>query len=194
MPKIAASNIEEHIRQQTGRILHAASELFNERGYRNTDMGYIAKSMGLARNSLYRYYASKDHILVAVMQRDMLPFVERTLQLKSQFEDPAERIDAWLELQIELATGPCHSMMMMLGDLGEVSDELRSEIRALHEPPRAVLESSVAELLKGRPRDAKVVSAMIGGMVQSAGAMAMQNNQSREVAAELKKSVRKLFD
>ena len=39
MPEIDASSIEEHVRQQTDRILAAASAIFQERGYRGTDHG-----------------------------------------------------------------------------------------------------------------------------------------------------------
>jgi AcrR family transcriptional regulator len=189
MPRIAAANIEEHVRQQTSRILNAASALFSEHGYRGTDMGDIANAMGLARNSLYRYYSSKDHILVAVMQRDMVPYVERIEALEYQHPSPRARMVAWLELQMELATGPCHTTMKMLGDMRESSKELRREIGALHEPPRRVLESAVADLLEGSGRDAQLISAMIASMVQSAGLQAMESKDVDGVGRELSRSV-----
>ena len=189
MPRIAAANIEEHIRQQTGRILDAASELFSKSGYRGTDIGDIASAMGLARNSLYRYYSSKDHILVAVMQRDMVPFIDRIEALEQVHANPQSRIKAWLDLQMELATGPCHSTMKMLGDMRESSKELRREIGALHEPPRRVLETAVAELLQGTGRDPKLISSMIASMVQSAGIMAIESKDVDGVRCELARSV-----
>lgn len=76
MPRIEAANIEEHVRRQTGRIRSAATQLFRDLGYRGTDMEDIAQAVGLARNSLYRYYPNKDHILLACVLRDMVPFVE----------------------------------------------------------------------------------------------------------------------
>jgi AcrR family transcriptional regulator len=194
MPRIAAQNIEEHIRLQTTRILDAARDLFSANGYRGTDMSDIARSMGLARNSLYRYYPSKDHILVAVIQRDMGPYIAQTHELGTRTENAAQRIDAWLDLQIELATGPCHAAMRMLGDIGEISGELREEIGALHEPANVVLESSVAELVGGSGRDPKVLSAMIVGMVQHAGAVAMNTKDTASVAEELKQSVRRILE
>jgi AcrR family transcriptional regulator len=194
MPRIAAQNIEEHIRLQTTRILDAARDLFSANGYRGTDMSDIARSIGLARNSLYRYYPSKDHILVAVIQRDMEPYIAKTNELGTQTENAARRIDAWLDLQIELATGPCHAAMKMLGDIGEISGELREDIGALHGPVNMVLESSVVELVSGSGRDPKVLSAMSVGMVQHAGALAMQTNDATSVATELKKSVKRILE
>jgi AcrR family transcriptional regulator len=194
MPKIAAASIEEHIRVQNGRILDAASELFSAKGYRGTDMGDIAKAMGLARNSLYRYYSSKDHILVAVLQRDMIPYVDRIRALEKDISNPRERIDAWLDLQIELATGPCHAMMKMLGDMRDASQELREEIGALHEPPGDVLNVAVTEFMKDTQRDVSAICVMIAGMVQSAGGLAMESNRAMSVARELKNSVGKILD
>lgn len=194
MPKIAAANIEEHVRLQEGRILEVARKLFGENGYRGTDMGEIAKSMGLARNSLYRYYASKDHILVAVIRHDMDPYVERAEGLEVRFPVPLDRIDAWLDMQIELATGPCHATMKMLGDMGDISGELRKELGLLHEPPREALELAVADLLAGTGRDAHVISAMIFGMTQQAGALAMQSRDAEPVIGELKRSVKNILN
>ena len=193
MPKIAAENIEEHIRRQTERILDASAELFTQNGYRATDLGKIAASAGLARNSLYRYFASKDHILVGVLQREMAQFIDQTAALAETYPDPAERIDAWLDLQMELAMGPCHAMIRMLGDMNDASDDLRQEIRSLHVPPRKALEKAVSELLADRDRDPKVVSAMIASMVLSAGGFAMGATDTEAVVRELKTSVRRIL-
>lgn len=189
MPRIAAENIEEHLRQQTERILDAARWSFMENGYRATGLGRIARKTGLARNSLYRYFRSKDHILVAVMEREMAPFAARSETLERDFPDPEQRIDAWLDLQMELATGPCHSMIAMLGDMTEASDDLRRKIASLHVGPQVTLEKAVAELLEGSDRDPRIVSGMIAGMLQSAGGAAMNSDDPDGVIAELKKSV-----
>lgn len=193
MPKIAAENIEEHIRQQTARILDCAAELFATNGYRGTDLGSIAKSMGLARNSLYRYFPGKDHILVAVMQREMAPLVERTAGLNEDYPDPLERIEAWLDLQMQIATGPCHEMISLLGDMNQANTDLRQNIRALHVSPRETLQQAVTELLAGTGRDPEVVSSMVASMAQSAGGLAMTSRNVDAVIEELKESVRELL-
>ena len=189
MPKIAAANIEEHIRNQELRILNAARDLFTTRGYRNTDMSDIAESMGLARNSLYRYYSSKDHILVAVVRRDMEPYFARLVEFDSRIADPVERIDAWIGLQMELAAGPCLAMTQMLGDIPENSRDLRKEINALHEPPTRVLKNAVKQVLEGSGRNPDLVSAMIASMVQSAAGIAMKADSSDVYVDELRRSV-----
>ena len=193
MPKIEASNIEEHIRVQTIRILDAAGDLFRTNGFRTTDMGDIASAMGLARNSLYRYYASKDHILVACMQRDMRPFIEQISELEESIADPVERINAWLDLQIELATGPCIATIKAIGDIRELSPELRTEIAALHEPQSKVLESAVADVVKGTRRDVRLLTGMISSMVQSAAGQVIERGRKSSVLRELRQSVARVL-
>jgi len=193
VPKIAAANIEEHIRIQEQRILDAARELFMTNGYRGTDMGDIATSMGLARNSLYRYYSSKDHILLAVVQRDMEPFFEQLAEFEQSIADPIERIDAWIGMQIELAAGPCHAMTHMLGDIPPNARELRKEISALHEPPTRVLQNALEQVLEGSGRDAQLIAVMISSMVQSAAGIAMEADCGDAFIEELRHSVNRIL-
>lgn len=193
MPKIAAANIEQHLRNQDGLILDAAGRLFLGQGYRATDMGGIARTMGLARNSLYRYYRSKDHILVAVVRREMAPYVERIGALQREIENPLDRIDAWIDLQIELAAGPCLTMMGMLGDIPANAQELRGEIAELHRPSALVLDQAVSELLGNTGRDPGLVSTMITSMVRSVAAMAIESASATDAIRELRISVRKIL-
>ncbi len=189
MPKITAASIAEHVRIQENRILDAALSLFTAHGYRDTDMADIARSMGLARNSLYRYYDSKDHILIAVVQRGMAPFFAQLAEFEKTIADPIERIDAWIGLQMKIAADPCHAMIRMLGKIPPNLTGLREEISALHEPPRRVLHNAVDLLLQGSGRDSRLVTVMISSMVQSAAGVAMQSGHGDDCVYELRHSV-----
>lgn len=189
MPRIEAANIEEHVRLQTGRILSAATQLFRDLGYRGTDMEDIAQAVGLARNSLYRYYPNKDHILLACVLRDMVPFVEEQKSLGARYPDPLPRLAAWLDSQIEIATSPAHATMELMGEIREATPELRKQIIALHSLPNAVLEGAVTELLKGKRRDVQLVTALIAGMVEAASRQAIKHGNKAAVKRELRRMV-----
>ena len=193
MPKIAAANIEDHIRNQEERILNSARDLFTTQGYRDTDMADIARSMGLARNSLYRYYPSKDHILVAVVQRDMAPFFEQLVAFQKSIADPIERIDAWIGMQMEIAAGPCDAMIRMLGEIPMNARELRKEISALHGPPMRVLQDTLEQVLEGSGRDVQMITVMISSMVRSVVSVAIQMEESDACIEELRRSVSKIL-
>lgn len=193
MPRIEAASIEEHVRLQTSRVLDAASALFHSRGFAATDMGAIAAAVGLARNSLYRYYPNKEHILIACVKRDMAPFLERFEGLQKTVADARVRIDAWIEMSIDIATSPAHATLELIGEIQEASPDLRQQIMQLHQLPNAVLGNAVKSLLGRQHRDPALLTAMISGMVQSGAAQAIRRNNAAAVKRELKSAVARLL-
>lgn len=193
MPRIAASSIQEHVRLQNERLLDAASALFRKQGFHATDMGHIATAVGLARNSLYRYYPNKEHILVACVQRDMGPFLRQIEALESTYPDPRARIDAWIDMSIDIATSPAHATQKLMSEVREAPPELRQQILELHQLPNAVLGNAVRAVLRRQPRDPALVTAMIAGMVQSGAAQALRRGTQAAVKRELRAAVGRLL-
>jgi len=189
VPRIAASTIDEHVRLQTARILDAAGRLFRERGYRRTDMDDIAAAVGLARNSLYRYYRNKDYILLALVERDMGEFVFRLRDLAKRYPDPRERLGVWLDMQLDMATGPTHATLEMIAEIRSDAPDLRRRLLELHTAPGVVIEQAVAQALRGRRRDVGLTVALINGMVGAAAAEAMARDRGTAVRRELRRAV-----
>lgn len=50
-------------------LLDAAEGLFRARGYSGTTIAAVARDAGVAQNSLYWYFPSKDHLFAAVLDR-----------------------------------------------------------------------------------------------------------------------------
>lgn len=194
MPRIEAASIEEHVRNRTARILDAANVLFRERGYRQTDMDDIAQAVGLARNSLYRYYRNKDYILVACVARDMGAYIEQMRNLGTLHPDPAERMGAWLDMQIDIATSPAHATLEFIAEIRTEAPELRKQLMELHEAPAAVLEGAIVEILRGRRRDTALIAALIGGMVEAAATQAMRRDNKVAVKRELRRAVERVLE
>jgi AcrR family transcriptional regulator len=195
MPKIQAATVEEHVTRQTARLLEAASRLFRQRGFRGTEMSDIATAMGLARNSLYRYYPNKEHILLACIKRDMGPFMSRIEALEKSHPEPRARIDAWLDMAVDIATSPAHATLELIAEIQESAPDLRQEILRLHQTPNKVLEGAVRAVLGRQHRDPALVTAMIAGMTQSVAGQAIRRNAANHgaVRRELKSSVARLL-
>lgn len=194
MPKIAATNIEEHVRQQNARITAAAKRLFAEQGFNATDMGQIALEVGLARNSLYRYYPNKDHILLACIQADMTPYLQQLAALPADYPDPEERIMAWLDAQFDMATGPAHATMELMSEVRDASARLGREIRELHHAPNEILADTL-QALPSAPDSPKILARMINGMVLAAtsAALEMKPDRHQQVLDELRRAVQALI-
>lgn len=173
MPRIAAASLEEHVRLQTERITAAARRCFEANGFHATDMGDIAAAVGLARNSLYRYFGSKDELLLACIKDDMQPHLQRLETLGSEFPDPLARIVAWLNLQFDIATGPEHATMELMNEVREAKRSLRKDIEELHAAPARLLESALRE--RNDDKQANLtLAAIISGVVMAATSHALR--------------------
>ena len=194
MPRIAAASIEEHVRVQKARITAAARRQFARRGYHGTEIADVAADVGLARNSLYRYFANKDELLVACIKDDMELHVQRLQQLTQEYADPIDRILAWLDLQFELATGPAHATMELAAEIRDASRPLPAADQYPYEASATGLGDALLELHRGAAR-AEIQAAMINGAVLAATAHAVSLKKSarREVHAELRASVRAMI-
>src|SRR3954471_3717447 len=74
------------------RILKAAGKLFRSKGFAATTVREIAAAAQMLPGSLHYRYASKDEILVALMQRGIDHAIE-AVRVATAFErDPIERL------------------------------------------------------------------------------------------------------
>ncbi|MEW5535778.1 TetR family transcriptional regulator, partial [Streptomyces virginiae] len=73
------------------RILHASAQLASRGGFDAVQMREVAEAAGVALGTLYRYFPSKVHLLVATMQ-DQLQHMHTTLRKRPPAGDePAAR-------------------------------------------------------------------------------------------------------
>ncbi|MCM2388726.1 TetR family transcriptional regulator [Streptomyces albipurpureus] len=74
------------------RILHSTAQLAGQGGFDAVQMREVAESSGVALGTLYRYFPSKIHLLVATMQ-DQLQHLHTTLRKRPPGgESAAERV------------------------------------------------------------------------------------------------------
>jgi AcrR family transcriptional regulator len=65
---------EKKVRE--GEIIQAAELIFRKNGYENTSMDDIAREAQFTKRTLYQYFASKENLLFAVLQKGMSKFQE----------------------------------------------------------------------------------------------------------------------
>jgi AcrR family transcriptional regulator len=81
-------------------ILSAARQCYLEVGISKTGMGEVARAAGVARSTLYRYFPSRDDVLVATIKREM-DALNLTIQEKlTGFAEPADVVVEGLILAI----------------------------------------------------------------------------------------------
>src|ERR1700692_4775574 len=70
LPGAAFDGAPEGFSPTEDRILKAALDLIGRRGVRRLGMQEIAEAAGVSRGTLYRYFPSKDHVLMGAADYD----------------------------------------------------------------------------------------------------------------------------
>ncbi|MEU1115209.1 MULTISPECIES: TetR family transcriptional regulator [unclassified Streptomyces] len=92
----AAPALTERQEARRRRILHASAQLASRGGFDAVQMREVAEAAGVALGTLYRYFPSKVHLLVATMQ-DQLQHMHTTIRKRPPTgETPAERVSETL--------------------------------------------------------------------------------------------------
>src|SRR4051794_10318762 len=90
--KPAALQLTERQEARRRRILTASARLASRGGFDAVQMREVAEHSSVALGTLYRYFPSKVHLLVATMQ-DQLQRMHGTLRKRPPTEaDPAARV------------------------------------------------------------------------------------------------------
>lgn len=167
-PKIAAGNIAEHVDRQERAVFDAAVRLFTERGYDNVSLGDIAAEVGLARNSLYRYFPGKPEILARWVNRELELGIERSDDLLGGDGPPTDRILAWADDQIEYARRPEHDLLVAMASAGRDLDTATlAALAQNHDRLRQPLLAAVGEIVT-ESGDAEMTADLIVGLVHAA--------------------------
>ncbi|MEU8567560.1 TetR family transcriptional regulator [Streptomyces pathocidini] len=91
-PKPSSPPLTERQEARRRRILRASAELASRGGFDAVQMREVAEMSNVALGTLYRYFPSKVHLLVATMQ-DQLGHLHETLRKRPPTEqEPAARV------------------------------------------------------------------------------------------------------
>lgn len=90
--RAAGPPLTERQEERRRRILRAAAALACRGGFDAVQMREVAETSGVALGTLYRYFPSKIHLLVATMQDQLERLMERLRRQPPAGEDPGARV------------------------------------------------------------------------------------------------------
>lgn len=167
MPRIAAPTVAEHHARQRRALLDAARALLAETG-KAPSMAAVGRRAGLARSSVYQYFASPEALLHAVVA-DVFPDWARQVQhAVAAAEAPGDRVWAYIEANVDLFASSEQAVAQALARVVEPS-VLRGPMREFHATLQVPLREALTDL--GEPDvpamaetiDAIIVHASRGG-------------------------------
>jgi TetR/AcrR family transcriptional regulator of autoinduction and epiphytic fitness len=138
------------------QIEDAACVLFLGDGYESTSMAAIARAAGVAPNTLYWYFTSKDALLVAILDRLVNRAIDQLTAMQEQsFSDQM----TWLLLELQRA----NKLISIVHARLDVSDI----IREWHDRFHAMFHEFIVNRImsKGMPRAKASMMATVGTYV-----------------------------
>ncbi|WP_433507564.1 TetR/AcrR family transcriptional regulator [Pseudonocardia halophobica] len=149
-------------------ILAAAGEEFRDRGYENATLEGIGARVGILKGSIYNYVASKEELLLAVVEqpaKQLLVDLER-LQADTG-QTVAVRLRELIRMQVRIFGDFYPAAFVYLQHIGRMTAPLFAEFREMDARYMAAIEALVAEgartgefSLAGSPRT--VARAVVG--------------------------------
>ena len=124
---------EEQKARDRDALLDAAEALFYERGIQAVGMDDIRAAAGIALKRIYGLFATKEELLVAVLQRRDRRWRGNLAAYVEQHEDPRERVLAvfdWLGQWFAEPDFRGCAWINTYGELGATSPAVLTEVRA----------------------------------------------------------------
>jgi TetR/AcrR family transcriptional regulator, fatty acid metabolism regulator protein len=81
-------------------ILKAATKVFAQNGYFQSQVADVARVAGVAAGTVYLYFRSKDDLLVSIFERSMNEVLAEGKAAVAEIDDPAERLSRLAHLHL----------------------------------------------------------------------------------------------
>ncbi|MEO7134190.1 MAG: TetR/AcrR family transcriptional regulator [Vicinamibacterales bacterium] len=82
-------------------ILKAATKVFAQNGYFNSQVADVARVAGVAAGTVYLYFKGKDDLLVSIFERSMNDVLGEARAAVDGIADPAERLQKIARLHLD---------------------------------------------------------------------------------------------
>lgn len=101
VPAQGASPAVPEVGSTEDRILNAALRLIGRRGVKRLGMQEVSEAAGVSRGTLYRYFPSKDLLLVGAAAYDEQKFDQGLAAALAAVQDPGDRIRALVDFAFD---------------------------------------------------------------------------------------------
>lgn len=151
MPKISAASVADHRAQQRAALVRAAHELLEEGDAARVTFGAVADRLGLARNSVYKYFGSRQELLEAVVVEAAPRWTAPIRTAMASADTPEGRVAAFVTAQLALVRDGEHRVAQALaGDRDAAA--LRAGAEHAHRDILQPLVETLEELGDDSPR------------------------------------------
>ena len=144
MPKIQAPTLALHRELRRQQLMSAALELAIAGGAESITVAAVASKAGLARSSIYEYFASSADLVADLVIEELDYYTRRLAEAVAGATEPFERIELWISESLRYVADGRHMLVKSLNTIN-TPDERKEEIVMGHRRMLAPLQQSLAE-------------------------------------------------
>jgi AcrR family transcriptional regulator len=112
------------------QIIEVATQLFNERGFHATGIDDVGAAAGITGPGIYRYFASKDEILIAVFDRVWM-MLKEAIEASRTLE-PIDALDHLMARHVRLSVVHRAEFTLLAHDLRYLPSSYQTLARTNH--------------------------------------------------------------
>jgi AcrR family transcriptional regulator len=121
-PKIQEATIREQRQMRQRQLMDAALSLAMADGVESVTVSAVAKRAGLARSSIYEYFASSADLIADLVMEELAYYNNRLLKAVGNVEDPFEYIGLWIEEALQYVVDGRHLLVKSLNTVATPND------------------------------------------------------------------------
>lgn len=111
-------------------IIHGiAAQILCDLGYEKASIRDIAEATGMTKAGLYYYFDTKEELLFQILDSFMDDLLGKTRDLHEQISDPADLIQAMINLQVQMYCQDKYRARLIVHDENCLSGELHKRLK-----------------------------------------------------------------
>ncbi|WP_040167810.1 TetR/AcrR family transcriptional regulator [Microbacterium gorillae] len=132
MPKISKPTIREHKESVRAALVGTAADIIEREGVAAVLPGTVTAGAGVARSTFYKYFATRDDVLVAVGVEAMEAWAAELGEAVDAQEEGLPRLRALVDATMRMTADGRHDLASALRD-EQLSPTHREDLMALHD-------------------------------------------------------------
>lgn len=144
MPKIQAPTVALHREYRRQQLIDAAMEMALANGAESITVAAVATKAGLARSSIYEYFASSADLVADLVLEELENYTRRLAEAVAGATEPYMRIELWIRESLRYVADGRHMLVKSLNTIN-TPDERKEEVIMGHRRMMAPLQISLAE-------------------------------------------------
>ncbi len=131
MPKIVGHTVAENRDMRQTALLNAAAEIAKEQGIAAVTVGAVAERAGIARSSVYSYFASGADMIADILVDELIAMAAHLKDATAQTTSEEEAVEAWMRAALQYVVDGRHAFVRAASN-AELPPTRKAQVNGLH--------------------------------------------------------------